>query len=466
MIKKITVLVLVALIFSCLFSPLTNIVYASNISIDGGYTTVLEDLTLDENFNAEDYPIIEKDYSLQVIQIAESSDKELFVYVYQPNEDCGEYTASTINISQSLHNRNNIKNYKLTLLNYVGTLQKYLVNGLTIEDTEIRYYDVVSIYRVFNEDIDEGLSDDNENIINEVVFKVAKQYTIQTTNDGQVNLSMTETEFETIEIIDKYVGFVRYMDGFDLNLYNNACDSHFIAFSTDKPINKLYEVDVYYTIQSCDWIWNTATGREETTFGIQEDKYSYLNHQQNASHTTSGIGGHTYDWKRITPVADFKAEENRDLIYQCGLFDVRLETGLTDEGLIDIESQQWVIRFVETDYSNGGIPGAHVYENKTIVGNVTILRLAFETDGIFYNLPAIDNKQTGDGVPDNYTSFSMEISDMFKSLMLILLLILLVVVLAPFLPTLISFVLWVIKTALKIVVLVISLPFKLFDKRE
>ena len=48
---------------------------ASNV-----YSTVIDDLTKDENFNVADYPSNASDYSLQVITIAESSNKELFVY--------------------------------------------------------------------------------------------------------------------------------------------------------------------------------------------------------------------------------------------------------------------------------------------------------------------------------------------------------------------------------------------------
>ncbi len=48
------------------------------------YTNVLDDLQQDGNFNEHDYLINEKDYSISVIQIAESTDGELFVYTYQP----------------------------------------------------------------------------------------------------------------------------------------------------------------------------------------------------------------------------------------------------------------------------------------------------------------------------------------------------------------------------------------------
>ena len=48
---------------------------------------VLEDLSKDVSFNTENYLSNAKDYSLSVIQLAESADKELFIYVYQPSGD-------------------------------------------------------------------------------------------------------------------------------------------------------------------------------------------------------------------------------------------------------------------------------------------------------------------------------------------------------------------------------------------
>ena len=49
------------------------------------YTAVMDDLAKDEYFNADDYPAVANDYSIRIIQIAESSDAELFVYTYQPS---------------------------------------------------------------------------------------------------------------------------------------------------------------------------------------------------------------------------------------------------------------------------------------------------------------------------------------------------------------------------------------------
>ena len=45
------------------------------------YTDVLQDLKRDDNFNTENYPINNEDYSLKVIHVAENVENKLFIYV-------------------------------------------------------------------------------------------------------------------------------------------------------------------------------------------------------------------------------------------------------------------------------------------------------------------------------------------------------------------------------------------------
>ncbi len=480
--RKIQILLLtIVLIVSCFLAGFTStmgVVHASTIDVVGGYTNVMEDLKMDTNFDAMDYPVKQNDYSLSVIQLAESSDKEIFVYVYQPNQEYGKYVASTINISTSLHNRDKIKNYKLTLLNYDGVFQKYLVNGLKAQEGETRYYDVVSIYRVFDENIDEGLPDDNENTIDEVVFKVAQQYTIKTAEDGNVYISMTATEFETIAVTSKYVGFMRYKDGWHFFPNNySMCDSHFVAFSTDKPIDKLYEIDVAYTTQT--YLFAMMGAPNYNIIGPvfmpenPEDyvQYAYLNWEQQGVYTGDGLFAHSYKWNVIETAEDFikNENENMDNMFSMGIFNIGTRNKMTAEGLADIQNQQWVVRFAETEYRKV-TTGDSSSESYTIVGDVSILRLAFETDGVYYDLPVIDNKQTGDGNPDNVQTTVFEIADWFKILLAILLLILLLVVLWPILPIVFNIIWWLIKAVIKFAWWLICLPFRLFNsvfkKRE
>ena len=87
------------------------------------YTGVLEDLQKDESFSESYYPVVADDYSLQVVQLAESTDKELFVYLYQPSGQAKDLRAASVNISLSpRENVSDFRNYKLTYLNSSGTL--------------------------------------------------------------------------------------------------------------------------------------------------------------------------------------------------------------------------------------------------------------------------------------------------------------------------------------------------------
>lgn len=81
------------------------------------YSGVMEDLKKDTSFNPGNYPTKADDYSLQIIQLAESVNKELFVYVYQPSGKAKNFKASSINISTTINDSISYLNYKLELLN-------------------------------------------------------------------------------------------------------------------------------------------------------------------------------------------------------------------------------------------------------------------------------------------------------------------------------------------------------------
>ena len=358
------------------------------------YSNVLDDLKKDTSFNPGNYPTKADDYSLQIIQLAESSDKELFVYVYQPSGKAKDFKASSINISTTINDSISYHNYKLELLNSSDVFYKYKVVGFTVKDDAVRYYAISSIYRPFDESIDKPAS--GGNTVTEVNYAVNKQYCF-----GEINGKpyVNCVDIETIVVTDKFVGFVRYKDGF--KLYVGACDSHFVAFNTDKPIDKLLEADVYYTTQTYSWMFATGVGERET-FGDKADKYAYLKYIDKVEHTGGGWFAGTYKWDRIQSIDDFISGENRENIYHGAIFDVTTSSKLTDAALNELKGKKWVLRFAETDYTLSSYPTSTI-ENSTIVGDVTILRLKFETDGITYNLGVIDNKQSGSKDPVNET---------------------------------------------------------------
>ena len=404
---------------------------------------VLEDLSKDASFNATNYPSNAKDYSLSVMQLAESTDKELFIYVYQPSGD--KVRASSINISTTINDEISFFNYPLELLNFEGTLFKYKVTNFEVKKDPVRYYAISSIYRPFDECIGDKKS--GNNTINEVNYAVNRQYCFGEIN-GKSYVSCVD--IETIVVTDKFVGFVRYKDGF--KLYVGACDSHFVAFNTDKPIDKLLEADVYYTSQSYSWLYAIGVGQNET-FGDKKDNYAYLKYTDKVEHTGDGFFAGTYKWDRIQTVDDFINGENREDVYHGAVLDVKVSSKLTDEALNELKGKKWVLRFVETAYSLSGGANGSTSTKSTLIGNVTILRLKFETDGITYNLGVIDNKQTGSAEPSNSADIKIEPNATGKGILYLILFVLLLVMLAPLLPY-----------VLYAIIFIVSLPVKLISE--
>jgi len=442
-----------ALVMVCLSGGRISSAYADAAY---SYSDVLEDLEKDSSFSADNYPEKPDDYSLQVIQLAESENKELFVYVYQPSGENKDFTASSINISTTVNDEISYYNYELEKLSSDGTLYKYLVKDFTVKSETTRYYAISSIYRPFDETIDEQAS--GGNTVTEVNYEVAKQYCFSIIN-GKPYVSVVD--IETITVTDKFVGFVRYSDGF--KLYVGACDSHFVAFNTDKNIDNLLEADVYYTSQGYSWSYTAFIGASEN-FGDKQDNYAYLKYTDKVEHTGDGLFAGTYTWDRIETVEDF-IEEN-DLtqdVYSGAVIDVNVANVITDEGKEALQNKKWVLRFAETSYSlNSFSETGYTSTSSTLVGDVTILRLKFETDGITYNLGTIDNKQSGSDTSINEEKTEIEVNDTGKTflwLLGLLALILLLVLLAPVLPHIINAVLWVVLLPFRIIK-------KLFHKKE
>ena len=417
---------------------------------------VIEDLSKDASFNAANYPSNAKDYSLSVMQLAESTDKELFIYVYQPSGD--KVRASSINISTTINDEISFFNYPLELLNFEGTLFKYKVTNFEVKKDPVRYYAISSIYRPFDEGIGDKKS--GNNTINEVNYAVNRQYCF-----GEINGKpyVNCIDIETIVVTDKFVGFVRYKDGF--KLYVGACDSHFVAFNTDKPIDKLLEADVYYTSQPYSWLFAIGVGQNET-FGEKKDNYAYLKYTDKVEHTGDGFFAGTYKWDRIQTVDDFINGENRENVYHGAVLDVKVSSKLTDEALNELKGKKWVLRFVETSYTLSSGANGSTSTKSTLISNVTILRLKFETDGITYNLGVIDNKQTGSTEPSNSINIKVEPNATGKEILYLILFVLLLVILAPLLPYVLNVIIFIVSLPIKLVSEIIKLIKSSKEKRK
>ena len=425
---------------------------------------VIEDLSKDASFNAANYPSNAKDYSLSVMQLAESTDKELFVYVYQPSGD--KVKASSINISTTINDEIRFFNYPLELLNFEGTLFKYKVTGFEVKKDPVRYYAISSIYRPFDAGIGDKKS--GNNTINEVNYAVNRQYCF-----GEINGKpyVNCIDIETIVVTDKFVGFVRYPDGWKLFTGAGACDSHFVAFNTDKKIDKLFEADVYYTTQKVSYDFFTEDSPFSIKFGDSKtDNYAYLKYTDKVEHTGGGFFAGTYKWDRIQSVDDFIKTEDRTTVYYGAVLNSKVSSKLTDEALNELKGKKWVLRFTETSYDKSprsGMGAATYYHAETtMVGNVTILRLKFETDGITYNLGVIDNKQTGGTEPSNSTDIKVEPNATGKGIIYLILFVLLLVLLAPLLPYVLNAVVFIVSLPIKLISEIVKLIKSSREKRK
>lgn len=470
-----TACLLVILLSAILSIGAPALCYADTVS--GNVSDVLTDLTKDPEFDTSLYPTNASDTSINVIQIAESSDKKLIVYAYQPSGSQGKLRASSINIGED--ENLSIKNYKLEYVNSVGVFYKYVVKDFTIKDYQVRYYYIPSIFRPFIDGVDTQAT--FENSVTEVVFEVAKQYRFTGTAE---NYTCDVAEMETITVTDKFVGFVRYPDGF--KFLSTSCDSHFVAFSTDRPIDELLEADVYYNTQVyVRTVEHTILSeREKVVYADKpEEKYAYLKGTDHRDYQGSGWGAGTYSWDRIESVETFLRNNtnNMDRVY----FDVELNSSvginITEEGRQALSGKQWLLRFTETPYSiytNTPFQGAPLTDHSegTIVGDVTILRLKFYYDGKIYNLGVIDNSQSGSGKPINgventvdamFNSFFNWLSDKtgtsFERIKTIIIVVAIVIGLAIVLSILSAVfppVWFVVKSVGKGIKTVITLPFK------
>lgn len=444
--KKNKINVLIAIIMLILITPLTLFNQGLTFAEDTTYTNVLDDLQKDKDFNIANYPEKISDYSLNVISIAESENKELFIYTYQPS---GTLTASHISMATGTDGYFNPSLYSLTFINSYQTLFKYKVNNFTLKSDLMRYYNIPEIFRPFDENLgDKELT--NGNTIDEVPFKVAKSWTVCTV-DGK--LVYTGTDTEVVEITDMYVGFVRYPDGW-LDFWPTSCDAHFVAFNTDKSIDKLLEATITFSTQEYS-IMKVTAGNDIPSY---KEIITTPNYNIEASDTgvfnQGGIFGVKKNWKRIETVEDFIQRNNEESneIFNCGIFNVETWSKMTEESLKDLEDKQWVLNFKETDFWRTK-HNTYTSIHGTMVGDVAILRLEFETTGQVYNLGVVGNMQTGDGHPDNTSGTKFSLSWWMWAILALLV----VIVIIAFVPNLIV-------TLLNLVIKIFKWLFNLIKK--
>lgn len=452
--KNLMCFLLVLVILCTVFMPVQGVAFA----VEESGSNVLVDLNKAENFNVDDYPYNPTDNSLHVIHVAESTDKELLVYVYQPTGDSAKIKASSISISTALDNKN-IKPdlYGLEFLNCSGVFYKYKVKDFVVSDSTTRVYSIVSILRPFIDGADEEAGFDNT--ILEVPYPVAKEFIFYS---GQDDYQMQV--LDVVEITDKFVGYVVVSTGVDPGLVNYVVDycSNFVAFSCDKEIDKLLEADVYYLSQSFSetYLYDSAfdvTLEEKIEFGTSVSSVATLTSEDKLTYSGEGLWwAENVLVDRIQKTADFIGSTNvSETVYTGALIDVSKASKITDDSLEALKNKQWVLRFADTEerYRSDINTGASEYYS-TLIGDVSILRLKFETDGEVYNLGVVDNKQTGSDKPINEWEYNVDFKlpswlDGLKDIAKLILLIVFIILMLPVVYYVLKFVVWVFKSIAK-----------------
>ena len=433
---------LAAVILSFIFVLGSNssAVYADD---DNGYSNALDDLQKDSGFNAAIYPEKPGDYSIEVIQIAESENNELFVYTYQPGQTAYPIVATDINMSlsdkvggivddgQVVAGSDTSKLYSLTFLNGDGVFVKYKVDNFTVSGDLVRYYTISTIYRDYIEGVDTPSGSDNTKLSQS--FPVGKQFVAMTTDSG-VAYACKDIDF--MEIKNPFVDFLAYgtYDGFDLIFGNvDYTDIHYIAFTPDRQIDTLKEADVTYTTQP--YTLNADGFNTGYFYGEKSaPQFKTLTGKEQV-----GVDGYTeYTWKSIYTAEDFMKT-----------------TTLTGEAKEQVENSQFVLVFLATECSVQDLTdwgqGHYQRVSGTKVSDVTILRLMFETNGKTYNLGVVMDIQEGDDTAGNKpvnNGGSCNGID-WRLILGILGFLIILIILAPILPYIIQAIIWV-----------ISLPFK------
>lgn len=402
--KIIICLLAICLLFSCFcsFSP----IIVSAETITSVSTPVLEDLQKDSNFNINKYPAVENNHSIELIQIAETTDNELLVYLYIPCADTKKLEPTTISISDIIVDNDNPSSnlYNLVYQNSNGVFYKYKVENLQVKESATRRYNISELHRKFDSTIDN--SSDNGNVISEVACPVAQNWTAYTDENGKVYYKCSTTDVVTIT--DKYVGFVRYLSG---NIaVGSGKDSYFIAFSCDYNIDKLVSADVYFQSQDyiCTYLMGNA-GTGSPQYKEIKDEVATLNAGIKQNWTDFGSIWHqpTYSWNEIQSAEEFLSSVDLNNAYECGLLNISTETKIKEESKSKISNKQWVLNFASRDYLKNY---PLTMEKRTLISNVSILRLEFEVDSTIYNLGVVDNKQTPVKEPDIVTKTEVKIT--------------------------------------------------------
>ena len=344
----------------------------------------LEDFTNCPEFNASDYPENLYDFSLSVYQIAESTDDNLYIYVYRPSGSTQDYEAKYINMcvnDPSLRSPS-YKLYDLKLVENSGVFDKYLVKGFKVSNDSYRYYNIAAIYRLYDSNVDSSYET--------VDYTRCKGYPVAQTwcayyEGGALKYEMAKLDIVEIDITA--TGIIRYSEGF--KLYTDKCDSHYVAFNVENyNVDMIYDADITYSISNYAITFDLSTGQSYTSpLGVEGPFNETLSSSDTGSNEGKGLAK-KYIWNRISTVDEFISEvENSQ------------NDGFSEAELTGLADAEFVFRFTETDYERSTGLGSTVTKY-SVTDNFGILRLHFLSEGQTYNLGCVSDLVGTDNIPE------------------------------------------------------------------
>lgn len=468
--KKVYRLISIVLCFICLFLYSSTAIKASASTSSSDYTDVFDDLSESEDFDIRNYPSLtvadvvndDTQVTLEIIQIAESSSKELYLYVYQPLNKVLFFTATSISMScEFSSNGENLHpvNYDLELVSSYDVFCKYVVKDFVVSDEVYRYYNIVCIRRNFDYTLDDRISG-TEDDGNEKAISVGQQWCCYYFND---KLVYEMAKFDTLEIKVKYTGNFEFSDGITWSALVSKLsygDSWFICFDLkDYIASHIYDADLVYRMRKVKTKqYHEALDKlDDVEFGGWSDNIPItLTDADEVTYDGGGLFAKEYTWNRIMSSKDFikNAEEQKITI--------------SDEVKANILNSQWVFSFCETAKTSDIFYSGTIihYECHLIeaydIADVTILRIHFlNYDNKIYNLGVVSDRVNPDNKSDGYGGIDEDwLEEWFQKLFMLIGIIVILVLLAVFCP----FVFKILELLLKGVWVIISLPFKLIGK--
>ena len=475
-----TMILAIAMLFSSIvpvFASAEGSSSSSSTSIE--YSNVLDDLKKDKTFDETAYPAYtyeemkEEELPLMdVISIAESEHKELFLYIYNPTRsDLGltAYQVSMYCAYAASPKDFQVELYGLNLLSFDGVFDKYLVKGYMVTDNSERYYNIVEISRPFNAEIDTSI---DNGYTDDKTIAVGKQWCFYYFNDV---LFCEMQKFKVLEITPTLNGNIYFSSGItwgSLVGQRTSCNAHFIAFNMDNYIAKhIYDADLSFKSYEVSSFCNGLSGEKEVEpQGDPQPKSITLLDTDEVVYEGPGLFSKEYSWNRIMTAESFI----RNFEEQGGV--------LNEASKETLQESQWVFAFAETEYkkTNSNDYWGSYWEYYTKVSEVDILRVHFmDNTGKFYNLGVVGDKTTADDIPDGVADDLdlLSLEEMLEKLMAIVLIVGLLLIysifLAPFINPIISMLIkaflkgigFIISFAFKIITLPLRLLFGLFKRK-